>query len=239
VVAGQTDERNGLTEEEFLTLTRAAAAARQFNSRTSPLRTTTRKARLFACACSRRVWSCLGDAGQAAVEAAERAADGHVRVKDLRPFCLASPRELKIGARRVRTPANYAAVPFAWVNADCAAEAAAYLFGCSSSDIAGERRSAEEAELRAQCDLLRDILGNPFRPITLIPAHRTPAVVSLARAAYDERHLPSGELDLHRLAVLADALEEGGAAAELVAHLRRPGPHVRACFAVDLCLGLR
>ena len=62
--------------------------------------------------------------------------------------------------------------------------------------------------------------------------------MSLAHAAYDERHLPSGELDPLRLAVLADALEEAGAPDELVGHLRSPGPHVRGCFAVDFCLGL-
>jgi hypothetical protein len=228
----------GLTEEEFLTLTRPEEAARQFNSRMSPLQTTTRKARLFVCACCRRVWSHFGDAGRAAIEAAERAADGLIRVKDLKPFCAASPGEIKIGGRRVRSPANYAAVPFAWVTAHYAAEAAAFLFACASSPVVVERRAAEESELRAQCDLLRDILGNPFRPVTLAPACRTPVVVSLAQGVYNERSLPIGELDPHRLAVLADALEEAGAPDELVAHLRGSGRHVRGCFAVDLCLGL-
>jgi hypothetical protein len=45
-------------------------------------------------------------------------------------------------------------------------------------------------------------------------------------------------LDLHRLAVLADALEEAEAPSELVAHLRGPGAHMRGCHVVDLCLGL-
>jgi hypothetical protein len=85
--------------------------------------------------------------------------------------------------------------------------------------------------------LLRDIFGpTPFRPVAFDPALRTPLVVSLAEAAYAERMLPSGELDPHRLAVLADALEEVGADAGLLAHLRSPGPHVRGCFAVDLAL---
>ncbi len=99
-------------------------------------------------------------------------------------------------------------------------------------------RPAWEAERQIQVDLLRDIFGNPFQPTTLAPTCRTPTVVSLARAAYDERHLPSGELDPHRLSVLADALEESGATDELVAHLRGPGPHVRGCHVIDLCLGL-
>jgi hypothetical protein len=42
-----------------------------------------------------------------------------------------------------------------------------------------------------------------------------------------------------RLAVLSDALEEAGAAAEILDHLRSPGPHTRGCWALDQCLGLR
>jgi hypothetical protein len=107
-----------------------------------------------------------------------------------------------------------------------AAGYAVELVGCQS----------KAAEQMAQASLVRDIFGNPFRPLPLDAAHRTPTVVSLARATYDERQLPSGEFDPLRLAVLGDALEEAGAAAELVAHLRAPGPHVRGCWVVDLVL---
>jgi hypothetical protein len=86
-------------------------------------------------------------------------------------------------------------------------------------------------------NLLRDVFGNPFRPVAFKPAWRTPAVVSLAQAAYEERILPAGTLDTQRLAVLADALEEAGADAALVAHFRREGPHDRGCWALDLALG--
>ena len=48
--------------------------------------------------------------------------------------------------------------------------------------------------------------------------------------------LPSGELDPTRLAILGDALEEAGSGAELLEHLRTPGPHVRGCYVVDLIL---
>jgi hypothetical protein len=63
-------------------------------------------------------------------------------------------------------------------------------------------------------------------------------VLNLARSAYEERTLPAGALDAGRLAVLADALEEAGCDdAEVLAHLRGPGPHVRGCFALDWVLG--
>jgi hypothetical protein len=66
----------------------------------------------------------------------------------------------------------------------------------------------------------------------------TPAVLKLAQAAYDDRLLPSGLLDNTRLAVLADALEEAGCGdAEILAHCRGGGEHVRGCWPVDLVLG--
>jgi hypothetical protein len=90
----------------------------------------------------------------------------------------------------------------------------------------------------AQAGFLRDIVGNPFRPVSLAPAWLTPAVLNLARAAYYNRLLPSGLLDNTRLAVLADAIEEAGCDnQDILSHLRGPGPHVRGCFVLDLLLG--
>jgi hypothetical protein len=101
--------------------------------------------------------------------------------------------------------------------------------------------AARNAEWAVQCRLLRCVFGNPFRPAAIDPlwlAWNGGAAVKLARAAYDLRRRPSGELDRSRLAVLADALEEAGCAdAELLGHLRGPGPHVWGCHALDAILG--
>jgi hypothetical protein len=94
------------------------------------------------------------------------------------------------------------------------------------------------AERPLQAALLRDLLGNPFRPAALDPAWLTPDVVALARVAYQERILPAGTLHPTRLALLADALEDAGRdCEEILAHLRGEGPHVRGCWAVDALLG--
>ena len=83
-----------------------------------------------------------------------------------------------------------------------------------------------------------DLFGGVFCDHTLSPSWQTPTILSLAQAAYDQRRLPSGELDPARLAILSDALEEAGCAdANLLSHLRSPGPHVRGCWALDLLLG--
>ena len=54
--------------------------------------------------------------------------------------------------------------------------------------------------------------------------------------------MPGGELDPGRRAALADALEEAGGGRATVArdgagHLLGPGPHVRACWVLDLLTG--
>ena len=89
--------------------------------------------------------------------------------------------------------------------------------------------------------LLRDVVGNPFRRVVPSPAWlawNDATVARLAQAAYEERHMPEGTLDNGRLAVLADTLEEAGCTdADILNHLRGPGPHVRGCWVVDLLLG--
>ena len=85
--------------------------------------------------------------------------------------------------------------------------------------------------------VLRDLVGNPFRPVVLGSPRRVPTVSALATAAYEERDLHNGALDPVRLAILADALEEAGCTDRAILdHLRAPGPHVRGCWAVDLLL---
>jgi hypothetical protein len=85
-----------------------------------------------------------------------------------------------------------------------------------------------------QIALVYEVCGNPFRPVTEPPGLLPGDLVRrLALAAYEGRS-PSGALDSAHLAVLSDAVEEGGFAdAELLAHLRSPGPHVLGCWAVE------
>jgi hypothetical protein len=107
--------------------------------------------------------------------------------------------------------------------------------------LAADFRAEGPADHRPLVEFLRDIFGNPFRPVTISPAvlaWNAATILRLAQAAYHERHLPEGTLDDGRLAVLADALEEAGCTnADILGHLRGPGPHVRGCWAVDSLLG--
>jgi hypothetical protein len=90
---------------------------------------------------------------------------------------------------------------------------------------------ADSAESTAQADLLRDIFGNPFRPVMFDLSWRTSTVLALAKQMYESR-------DFTAMPILADALQDAGCEhADILAHCRGDGPHVRGCWVVDLVLG--
>jgi len=85
--------------------------------------------------------------------------------------------------------------------------------------------------------LLREICGNPFRPaeFMLVPFvgnyKQIETVHSIAQGIYADRAFDD-------MPILADALEDAGCDnADILAHCRGPGPHVRGCWVVDLILG--
>jgi hypothetical protein len=82
------------------------------------------------------------------------------------------------------------------------------------------------------CSLLRDIFGNPFRPLAFDPAWRTSNTLGLATAMYESR-------DFANMPILADALEEAGCdVPDVLEHCRNEaGVHVRGCWVVDQVLG--
>jgi len=81
--------------------------------------------------------------------------------------------------------------------------------------------------------VLRDVLGNPFRPAAVKPGllgWEGGTIPRLAQAIYDERAFD-------RMPFLGDALEEVGCTdANVLAHCHQPGAHVRGCWVVDLLL---
>jgi hypothetical protein len=185
-----------------------------------------RKLRLFACACCRRIWHLLNEERyRKAVDVAERFADRQAGADEL-------------NSAQADTELVSCMEGSRWAAAWSAACADAWDAAWESLREAAGWGDMSKDEQRAVVPFLRDIIGNPFRPVTITPAGKTPQVVALAQAAYEERELPSGHLDPTRLAVLADALEEAGCdQAAILKHLRGPGPHVRGCWVVDLLLG--
>ncbi|VTU00622.1 Uncharacterized protein (Fragment) OS=uncultured bacterium PE=4 SV=1 [Gemmataceae bacterium] len=78
---------------------------------------------------------------------------------------------------------------------------------------------------------MRDIFGNPFRPVVFAAEWRTSTAIALAQHVYESR-------DFSAMPILADALQDAGCdSGDVLDHCRGPGPHVRGCWVVDLVLG--
>jgi hypothetical protein len=188
-----------------------------------------RKMRLFAVACCHQVWYLLANAHcRAAIDVAERFADGFARSVELEA-ALQAVRETEWNARRPHYTAYRENASY-WV-AQYVVEA-----NVRAGDVARLSRELASREEMAfiQCATIRDIFGNPFRPVTLDPiwlAWHDGTIPKLAAMIYNERRF--GDLP-----VLADALEEAGCTNEaILRHCRTPGEHVRGCWVVDLLLG--
>jgi hypothetical protein len=83
-----------------------------------------------------------------------------------------------------------------------------------------------------QAALLRDLVGNPFRPAAFDAEWRTSTAVAIAKQMYDAR-------DFSAMPILADALQDAGCDRDdILSHCRDAnGVHVRGCWVADLVLG--
>jgi hypothetical protein len=234
-----------MTEEKWLECTEPTPTLEFLRGKASG-----RKLRLFACACCRRHWRILTDErSRWAVGVGERVADAlatgperetanasvdqathNAIVKRQANYTI--PEHFIIAARA----AGYTVMPDGSLDLEAAlAVVAACRLMLLHETGTRDNRASENAAL---CSTLREVFSNPFRPITIAPAWLTPAVLSLAQAAYEERNLPAGTLDNARIAVLADALEDAGCDnADILDHCRQPGEHVRGCWVLDFLLG--
>src|SRR4051812_20317008 len=214
-----------MTEAEWRTFPYSEAMLKFLRGKASD-----RKMRLFSVACCRRIWnSLLNERSRQAVEIAERYADGAV-----------TRIELSVAYTQASDPSVWQ-----FTGGLPAATAAALTAGDGTYDgtpntplmleavAANVIRVTDNipAEWAAQCDLLRDIFGNPFRPVALDPAWRTGDVLALARQMYESR-------DFGAMPILADALQDAGCDSDgILNHCRDVSAnHVRGCWVVDLVL---
>jgi hypothetical protein len=233
-----------MTEAEWLACTNSQ---KMLTFLLSTDKATERQLRLFACACCRRIWHLLRDEGSSwVVVVAERRADGEASREEI----LAGMKQANVGhiqaidammssGSRNQTdlrakeavvytlqPDTASAVRIAITRA---AEALSSPRGGLDDPFKCSARGLK-AEKQAQADLLRCIIGNPFRALNAEPAWFTPTVVALAQTIYAERAFD-------RMPILADALEDAGCTdADILSHCRGPGPHVRGCWCLDLLL---
>lgn len=207
-----------------------------------------RRAAAYAC---RRVEHLMADPASRAMIAASddylegRLTQDQLAIADRAAFAVADSGLLFADP----TPARLAAHAAAWLGPDDsklgrAIEFATEAVGLQRLLAAGynpasggpfwdhpEFVAGREAEERRLADPFRDIAGRPGCRDRVADEWRTPTALALAARV--------GGNDWSVLPVLADALEDAGCdAAELLAHLRGPGSHVRGCWALDAIHGI-
>ena len=209
-----------MTEAEWLTCTDAPQALTLYKPRASA-----RKLRLYACArCRARPALMAGELSRLAVETSEQFADELISEDALKKAIRAARIENHQRNREVGDEHGLVVS-----SADETLLAFATGVHCSTLRFY-LHRSFVRLEPATELFLLRDIFGNPFRPLALDPAWRTFNVVALARGMYESR-------DFSAMPILADALQDAGCEdEEILGHCRGPGPHVRGCWPVDLIL---
>ncbi len=197
-----------------------------------------RKRRLVGCACARRVLPVLGNDPRAvaAVDAVERYVDCPAAGRaDHWPAVLAARKALRAwesGLWPVGTsPRAFDALGALFDVTARESSRVDHLFENAARARRGEPRTAGLTETPIQAAIVRDIFGNPFRPVAFSPAWRTDTAIALARTMYESREFSA-------LPILADALQDAGCDSDdVLSHCRDPQPlHVRGCWVVDLVL---
>jgi hypothetical protein len=198
-----------------------------------------RKLRLFAGACCRQVWSMLANQEcRHLVEVSERFADERASLSELEKAREAVEESVRnaqytwcLGVER-GSDSFLAAARAAETGRH--REAANYARQLAEALNSPRQRAAAEEASASQCHLIRDVFGNPFRPVVGEQAwlsQKEGTVRRIAQAIYDERRFSD-------LPILADALEEADCSEPaILSHCRSAGEHVRGCWVVDLLLG--
>jgi hypothetical protein len=211
-----------------------------------------RKCRLFAVACCRQVIHLVNERTVLkALECAERYADGETLEAVFSVWSEAAIqvflriREQDFGTQSIVMRGAYLRVETYAVQAirDCMSEdaksAAQEVPDSVAAALSGAHYEGDppfDAAQAMNASLLRCIVGNPFRPVSLDPRWLTSTVVDLARSIYEADPRQAG--GYMNLPILADALMDAGCDNEdLLNHCRSSGPHVRGCWAIDLILG--
>ena len=189
-----------------------------------------RKSRLLICACCRRVWDLLTDErSRKAVEVAERRAEARASDADLTAARRGADAAYQI-SRKQHGPDLYRLSGAAHLALQ-AVSISARFDPRENEFLRGAKERKDKTERKARAALLRELLGNPFRPASFDSHWRTSTVVALARGIVEESAFD-------RLPIVADALEDAGCSDKpLLTQLRGRGPHILGCWALDLVLG--
>ncbi|MFO0926047.1 MAG: hypothetical protein U0736_03285 [Gemmataceae bacterium] len=179
-----------------------------------------RRWQLFACHCCWRIVPLLIDERSLrAVAMAERQAEGTASADEIALALQdAQAAEVEVWATARRQSLGTAAT----AARRCLTTPRRVYHSAAAATASGADR-----ELIEQTDLLRDLFGNPFRPVVFDASWRTPTVRAMAEHFYAADGFTE-------MPILGDALEDAGCAdVTVLDHCRQPGRHVRGCWVVD------
>lgn len=189
-----------------------------------------RKKRLFACACVRASWEAVkAPRLRNAVEVAEMYADGLWNAEAMAKIRAQVGMLARSMSRAESAPAWRLAYEAA-ATADASADSAASCFACPSLVDAIEEGHFETVQITVEtrakrADILRHIVGSPFRPLAALTDLPT-GIVGLAEALY------AGETCAF---ALRDSLLEAGFV-EFAEHFEQE-EHRKGCAWLDCLLG--
>lgn len=193
---------------------------------------TSRKMRLFICACCRRVWPELSDHRYYhAIEVSEKYVDG-LATEAERDFAHRDAKNAMLDCldQQMREP-NWA-IKGELIALSVADEvSAAMLTWLFNEKAQGMNPLGDSSDRILQADILRDIFGPlAFRTIEFNPCWTDAQVLSLANSIYN------GHL-FELMPMLADVLTKAGCKDnDIISHCQASCIHVRGCWALDMIL---
>jgi hypothetical protein len=223
-------------------LTRSTAPLRL--ARFVQTRVSSRRLQILSCAVCRLVDDSLAPRDRLRLETAERFAFGELDGKAYRDLIEADgPEPLPA----METGADFGAVRA--VHSALSGNIVAGFVNAVEWVLESCRNRTDEASRNVPqrlCDLMRELVGNPFRAWRISPPWLASGIriapdgtsVTLSLATMDLAR----EIDVHRrfdlMPILADELESSGCIDPgLLHHCRHGTQHLRGCWAVDLLLG--
>ena len=180
-----------------------------------------RKLRLFMCACYRRIWPFLEESYREWLVLMEKLVEeGEVTAEERESLGLEGDTDQKVESlgrmvdEAIEPCGNFVADAFPEI-VDEDGDSIVYL-----------------AQKEAECDMLREIVGNPYRKVEFSGKKWvTPEVVRFAEVIYEHRAFEF-------MPELGDTLQQAGCEErEVLEHCLNGCSHVRGCWVVDGILG--
>lgn len=216
-----------MTEEEWLR-SQDPAALWRFLEVTDPQPPLLRKSRLLACGMARLAWHVYDDHGKRIIESMERYADGHESLEEFSALMGGYWDQVESEPDQWRQAAGNCILGLGSARHDNYP----LRFAITEGKLALAARQQNDDVWKSNqipqiCEVVRDVFGNPFRPVEFEPSWKSEETVEFARDMYESR-------DFSPMPKLIELLRRAGCRdTQVLAHCHDGSSHVRGCWVVD------